>query len=200
MEYILLLRSCITRPIALLKRNPCDTWINAFAKKSYHWGKQKQILNLFWMLMLQRHIVAPIWQIRIPIWHLHSKESEKIAYSMKTTKLKSQTQTTFLNMQQMSSQQAVHIIFPLPLYSSSRKTIFINTALAEKQTYVLKRPILLQHEPNNFEDILCMTTFDKYVTRSTELENICLAEYASCYSATKTTTIKKMCPFVIRFI
>lgn len=43
-----------------------------------------------------------------------------------------------LNMQQMSSRQAVHIVLSLPLYSSSRKIIFINTAPFDKRTFVLE--------------------------------------------------------------
>jgi hypothetical protein len=37
-----------------------------------------------------------------------------------------------VNMQQMSAQQVVHIILPLPLNTSSRKCIFINTSPIEQ--------------------------------------------------------------------
>jgi len=82
----------------------------------------------------------------------------------------------------MSSRQVVHIILSLPLYSSSRKTIFINTGPLEKQTCVLKRHVLLCHEKDDSENITCMSMVDKYISRPIELENICLAEYASSYS------------------
>ena len=54
-------------------------------------------------------------------------------------------------MQQMSSRQEIHIALSFPLYSDSRKLILINTFVVEKQTYVLKRPILLEQEPDNSE-------------------------------------------------
>jgi len=48
-----------------------------------------------------------------------------------------------LNMQQMSSRQAIHIILSLPLYSSSRRTIFINTTPSQKITFILKKTLNL---------------------------------------------------------
>ena len=44
-----------------------------------------------------------------------------------------------LNMQQMSAQQAVHIVLSLPLKSSSQRCIFINTSPMEQHAFVLKK-------------------------------------------------------------
>ena len=107
---------------------------------------------------------------------------------------------TLLNMQQMSIRQAVHVVISLPLHSSSRKTIFINTAPDVKQIVVLKRPLLLEQEPNDSEDIVSASILDKYITRPTELENISLAQFASSYCCMHGTTTKRNRPCIIRYI
>jgi hypothetical protein len=58
---------------------------------------------------------------------------------------------TLLNLQQMSAQQVVHISLSLPLNSSSRECIFINTTLPSEHTFMLKPPFLLKQEPDNSE-------------------------------------------------
>ena len=93
-------------------------------------------------------------------------------------------------MKKKSNRLVFHIYLKFPLYSASRRTIFINTALVEKQTYVLKRPILLEQEPDNSEDIVCMTTVDIYLAPPVVLEHFWLEEYVSSYSITKTTSKK----------
>ena len=49
-----------------------------------------------------------------------------------------------LNIQQISSQQVVHIALSLPLTCSSRKCVFINTSPLEKCTFVLKPSVLIE--------------------------------------------------------
>jgi len=70
---------------------------------------------------------------------------------------------TLLNLQQMSSQQVVHIALSLPLNCSSRKCVFINTSPLEKQTFVLKPPSLLEQEPDNLDDVICPSIIDYYL-------------------------------------
>jgi hypothetical protein len=70
---------------------------------------------------------------------------------------------TLLNIQQMSSQQAVHIALSLHLNCSSRKCVIINTSPLEKCTFVLKPPCLIEQEPDNSEDVLCRSIVDYYL-------------------------------------
>ena len=51
---------------------------------------------------------------------------------------------SLLNMQQMSTQLAVHIVLSLPLSSSSRRCIFINTSPQDQLAFVLKKKKVLQ--------------------------------------------------------
>ena len=82
---------------------------------------------------------------------------------------------TLLDLQQMYSQQAVHIALSLPLNSSSRKCVFINTYPLEKQTFVLKPQYLLEQEPDNSEDMLCCSIIDYYLQHPSPIKHILLA-------------------------
>jgi hypothetical protein len=57
---------------------------------------------------------------------------------------------TLLNLQQMSTQQAVHIALSFPLNFSSRDYISIRKYLIDEHTFILKPSFLLKKEPENF--------------------------------------------------
>jgi hypothetical protein len=105
-----------------------------------------------------------------------------------------------LNLQQMSAQQAVHIALSLPLTCSSRKCVFINTSPLEKHTFVLKPPVLLQQEPDNSEDVVCLSIIDYCIHLPYPIRHICLTEFVSHYKKNGTPISKRKKPSVIRFI
>ena len=95
---------------------------------------------------------------------------------------------TLLNLQQMSSQQAVHITLSLPLNCSSRKCVFINTSPLDKHTFVIKPPSLLEQETDNSEDVICWSIIDYYLQCPYPIKHIYLAEFISHYK-------KMVCPY-----
>ena len=107
---------------------------------------------------------------------------------------------TLLNIQQMSSQQAVHIALSLPLTCSSRKCVFINTSPLEKPTFMLKPHVLMQQEPNNSKDVVCRSIIDYYVQCPSPIRHICLAEFVSHYKKNGAPISKRKKPSVIRFV
>jgi hypothetical protein len=107
---------------------------------------------------------------------------------------------TFLNIQQISAQQAVHIALSLPLTCSSRKCVFINTSPPEKCTFVLKPPVLLQQEPDKSEDMVCHSIIDYYIQRPSPIRHIFLAKSVSHYKNNGTPISKRKKPSVIWFV
>jgi hypothetical protein len=107
---------------------------------------------------------------------------------------------TFLNLQQMSTQQAIHIALSLPLTCSSRKFVFINTSPLEKHTFVLKPPVFLEQDPNNSEDVLCRSIVDYYLQRPSPIRHIFLAEFVSHYKKNGAPISKRKKPSVIWFV
>ena len=104
---------------------------------------------------------------------------------------------TFLNIQQISAQQAVHIALSLPLTCSSRKCVFINTSPLEKCTFVLKPPVFLQQEPDNSEDVLCRSIVDYYLQHPSPIRHIYLAKFVSHYKKNGAPISKRKKPSVI---
>jgi hypothetical protein len=101
---------------------------------------------------------------------------------------------TFFNLQQMSTQKAVHIALSFPLTCSSRKCVFINTSPLEKCTFMLKPPTLLQQEPDNSEDIICHSIIDYYIQRPSPIRHICLVKFISHYKKNGTPISKRNKP------
>ena len=201
-EYIDLIHSSLLHSVLLLKRNPCDVWINAFAKQIpqlWHANTDAQfILNAHaaatycssYMTKMDHSMTSAFKKIREDCCHNSDSKVETIR----------KLGNALLNMQQMSSRQAIYIVLSLPLYSSSRKTIFLNTATSEKRRFVLKKPHILQQEPDDSEDIMCASIIDKYLACPLDLDQTCLAEYASSYSCSRSKIRKRKCPYVIRYI
>jgi hypothetical protein len=86
---------------------------------------------------------------------------------------------TMVNLQQMSTHQAVHIVISLPLNSSSRACIFINTTPIDQRTFVLKLVFLLKQELNDSKDVMYHSIIDYYIERPPAIKNICLAKFVS---------------------
>jgi hypothetical protein len=107
---------------------------------------------------------------------------------------------TLLNLQQMSSQQEIHIALSLPLNCSSRKCVFINTSPLEKHTFVLKPLSLLEQELDNSEDVLCCSIIDYYLQCPSPIKHICFAEFVSHYKKNGSPISKRKKTSVIRFV
>jgi hypothetical protein len=85
----------------------------------------------------------------------------------------------------------MHIVLVLPLYSISRKIIFINIAPFDKRTFILKKPKFLKQEPHDIKDIIVSSVIGKYIARPPEFENICLVEYDTWYSCSNPNPKKR---------
>jgi len=81
----------------------------------------------------------------------------------------------------MSAQEAGYHCLSLHLYRSSRACVYINTNPPDERVKMLKPRSALQKLPKNSSDIFVGDIFDKYMSRPLSLNNVCLAEYASCY-------------------
>ena len=88
---------------------------------------------------------------------------------------------TLLNLQQISSQQVVHITLSLPLTHSLRQCIFINTSPMEERTFILKPPLLLKQEHHDSEYVMCHSIIDYYIQCRLAINHICLAEFVYEY-------------------
>lgn len=70
---------------------------------------------------------------------------------------------TFIDSQYLSAQHAAYIVLSMPLNTSARKCIFINTSAIDDQTFLLKKPKDIEHELNDSKNIACVSIIGHYV-------------------------------------
>ena len=107
---------------------------------------------------------------------------------------------TLFNLQQISSKQAVHIALSLQLTRNSRQYIFINTSHMEEQTFIIKPPLLLKQEPNDYEDVMYHSIIDYHIQHPLSINHICLIEFVFKYTKNGVHISKRKKPKVICFI
>ena len=165
----------------MLERKPSDTWTNSFARDIPEiWLANTDshfVLNSYaaasycssYMTKLDRSMTSAFKKI----CREHEKSKINAIEMIRTLG------NTLLNLQQMSAQQAVHIALSMPLNSSSRKCVFINTSPSDERAFTLKPNFLLKQEPDNSEDIMCRSIIDYYVARPIAIKHICLVEFVA---------------------
>ena len=87
----------------------------------------------------------------------------------------------FLNAVEISAQEAAYLVLQLPLTKSTRDVIFLPTSPPEERTFLLKNKTQLMDLPSTSTDIQQTNIIQRYSRRPRirELENICLADFAS---------------------
>ena len=96
-----------------------------------------------------------------------------------------------LNLQQISSQQATHIVLSLPLNHSSRKCIFIDTRDDYNHTFILIHNKELLKEPDESKNVLSKSLMDYYLSQLPIFHNICLAKFIFEYNKKGTKYTEK---------
>lgn len=88
---------------------------------------------------------------------------------------------TFINGNIMSVQEAVHDILQMSVSEMSRKVINISSFPKSERCRILKSNYDLCQLSDDSTDIYKENIFDYYSARCPELNDICLAEFATCY-------------------
>ena len=87
----------------------------------------------------------------------------------------------FLNNVEVSAQEAVYLLLQLPLKSSFRQVVFVNTNSPEERMYLLKANI--DKLPDDAE-VAESNVIRRYSQRPRSLGGVCLAEYVAYYDFT----------------
>ena len=87
----------------------------------------------------------------------------------------------FLNSNLMSAQEAAYHALSMPLSKCSRKTVYINTSPRQERARMLKTNAQLQRLNEDSTEVYMKDLFQKYSERPQQLEDICLATFASEY-------------------
>jgi hypothetical protein len=201
-EYIQAIQSTLEQPTIFLKRKLSHIWNNSFSKgMSVMWNENidaQYVLNAYLATLYCTLYMTKVDKSMTSAFRRIRKKHEKS--HVDTMQMIHTLGNTLLNLQQMSTQQAIHIALSLPLNCSSRKCVFINTSPLEKHTFVLKPPSLLEQEPDNSEDVLCRSIIDYYLQHPSPIKHICLAKFVSHYKKNGAPISKRKKRSVIRFV
>ena len=91
----------------------------------------------------------------------------------------------FINSSEVSAQEAVYILLSMPLSHSSRSSVFINTGEKKDRVRRFKSETQLKELDRDSNDVLMDGLIEYYTHRPDELEDICLADFASLYDYTE---------------
>ena len=85
----------------------------------------------------------------------------------------------FINSSEVSAQEAVYILLSMPLSHSSRSTVFVNTGEKKDRVRRFKSETQLKELDRDSNDVLMDGLIEYNTHRPDELEDVCLAEFAS---------------------
>ena len=91
----------------------------------------------------------------------------------------------FLNVVEIGAQEASYICLGLPMRTSSRKVIFINTSPPTERVSLLKPADELEKLDDDDENIECSNLLTRYATRPQTMSTISLADFAANYNKNK---------------
>ena len=195
-EYITALRSCIRRPTIFLKRNMNELRINAHNEMILHlWKANMDLQYILDPYACVVYVVSYIGKAQRGMSKL--LKDAMLHYKAGDTTIKERLRGIahkFQNCTEISAQEVSYHLLSLSLSKCSRANVYINTNPADKRVRILKPKPVLQGMSHDSEDILQPGLIEHYIQRPDELENICLAEFASMYEFQSSKRVSKLNP------
>ena len=98
----------------------------------------------------------------------------------------------FLNAVEISAQEAAYLVLQMPMRRSTRDCQFINTSNPDERAFLLKSLDKLKELPDNSSDIESDNLLKRYQRRPKQLENVCLADFASWFNCVRESATDKV--------
>ncbi len=187
-EYILAIRSSLSRATIFLKRKPNEQRINNYNKHCLlAWRANMDVQFILDIYSCAMYVVSYISKAQRGMSELLRKACEEAREG--NLGIKQQVRdigNKFLNSVEISAQEAVYIVLQLPMRRSSREVVFINTALPDERVCLLKSIDDIQQLEDESEDIESGGLIKRYTKRPSCLENVTLADWAAWYDYRKS--------------
>ena len=90
--------------------------------------------------------------------------------------------STFANKREVSVHEAIHRVTSQWLFRKSRSVVFVNNAPKEERHRMPKSPCDLAGMEDEDEDVFMASIHDRYAARPNDLEDLCLAAFATKYN------------------
>ena len=109
---------------------------------------------------------------------------KRVATATRTEELKTQMKrvgAAFLDHREVSAQEAADRILPLPMKSTDRAIVFVDTNTKKERIGVLKNSAQINELDDNDCNVFCKNLLDRHQHRPLQLQNMCLAQFAADY-------------------
>ena len=180
-EYIKCIRSSINGPKVFLKRMPSEIRVNMYNEHVLMaWNANIDLQYVLDPYACAMYIVSYISKSQRGMSALMDRACKEARQgNMDIKKQVRHIGNHFLNSVEVSAQEASYLVLQMPLTKGSRDVIFINTSPPEERVFLLKQLSDLEELSPNSTDIHYQNIIARYSKRPRQLENWCLADYAS---------------------
>ena len=184
-EYILAIRSSLSCPTIYLRRSPNEWWINNYNPACLQaWRANMDIQFVLDVYACAMYIVLYISKAQKGM-------SELLGKACAESKEVRDIGNKFLNLVEISTQEAVCIILQLPMRKSSRNVVFINTSPPQHRVELLKPLNEIEVMSDDCEEIHPGGLVKRYTEWPDYLQNITLADWAAWYDSCGQSQYKK---------
>ena len=191
--YIFALRTTIKVPTMFLRRNLAEIRINNYNMLCLKaWRANMDIQYITNSYSCAVYISSYITKGQRGMSELLKAASEEAQSS--SSNIREQVRAIgnkFLNNVEISAQEAVYLLLQIPLRKSSRSTIFINTSQPEERVRLLKPVSEIEKMDDDETKLHYDDKITRYKLRSSDLNDISLAEYFAYYNVKRIAIHQK---------
>jgi hypothetical protein len=165
------------------KRDTCDESVNnynAVILKSWEANMDLQYVTDVYACI--KYIVSYVTKDERQLSDL-LRNASKQAHNTNLQQQLKHLGNVFLNHREVSAQEAIYRVLPIPLKRTSVSVVFIPSDMEEDRVRLVKPSHLLENLDDESEDIFCNALPDRYAARPDTLEYICLPDFASSYTS-----------------
>lgn len=193
-EYMLALRSSIKSPTVFLKRTCHELMINPYNKMIF----LKHQANMDIQFVLNSYGVAVYLTSYLMKSHALMNRLLRVAQAdmrnnrnMTLKQKLVQIASKFQNCSEISAQECVYHLLSMPVSYSSRDHVFIITFSEEERFSMIKPKKYLRTLQDNDTNIFMSSIQEKYISRPSDLEDICLAEFVAGFNLISCAEMKR---------
>ena len=193
-QYILALRSSITKSTVFLKRNSSETFLNNYNSDIIIRHRANMDIQFITdPYGCATYVSAYLLKSNAVMSGLMQKVSDETRYGdMSHRQRLNKIAAAFHSGQEVGGPEASYGILSMPVAFASRSSTYINTFRSEDRHLILKHAKILKKLPNDSEDIFQSGLLDHYENRPESMEETCLADFAANFEYVSVLQYKKL--------
>lgn len=187
-SYLLAIRSSINTPTVFLKGKPDEIRINNYNSACLSACRANMdilfVLDVYAFVVYIANYISKAQKGMSELLRQACAEAQK-----SNSSIKQQVRdigSKFLNIGEISAQEAVYLIFQIPMGKASWKIVFTNTAPPNERIQLLKPLSDLNEMDDDCEDLYTGGLLKRYTKRPATLKHLILAGRAAWYDKTKS--------------